>query len=149
LKTAPQFAAVMDASKARGTPQAGIWRSEHFVLHMAPLGVLLAGPNPAPKLSAQGLAPEAAKPNTIIGVVCPKRFAKRAVTRNTIKRQIYAVSSELQTQLPRACLVLRLHAAFSSAAFHSASSRLLKSAIRAELLDLLRKPGPLMPASQP
>ncbi len=86
---------------------------------------------------------------TMIGVVCPKRFAKRAVTRNTIKRQIYAVSSELQTQLPCACLVLRLHAAFSGEEFRSATSRPLKSAIRAELLDLLSRPGLRTSQAQP
>jgi ribonuclease P protein component len=75
----------------------------------------------------------------MIGVICPKRWAKRAVTRNTIKRQIYAVSSELESQLPAACLVLRLAAGFSREQFPSATSPALKKALRAELLALLGK----------
>lgn len=77
--------------------------------------------------------------STTVGVICPKRWAKRAVTRNTIKRQIYAVSSELQAQLPAACIVLRLASGFSSEQFTSATSTALKRALREELLGLLGK----------
>lgn len=126
LKTAEQFAAVLDASKQKAAQSAGVWRSAHFALHMAPLGSGSATPSSAP-----------VRPT--IGVICPKRWAKRAVTRNTIKRQIYAVSSELESQLPAACLVLRLASGFSRETFPSATSAALKAALRAELLSLLGK----------
>jgi ribonuclease P protein component len=129
LKTAEQFAAVLDASKQKATQLAGVWRSEHFALHLAPVEVLA---------SASGTS-GAASTRSVIGVICPKRWAKRAVTRNTIKRQIYAVSSELESQLPAACLVLRLASGFSRERFPSATSPALKAAVRAELLSLLSK----------
>jgi ribonuclease P protein component len=124
LKTAEQFAAVLDASKQK-SGGSGVWRSTHFVLHLAPTATLSPSPTGA------------ARP--IIGVICPKRWAKRAVTRNTIKRQIYAVTHELATELPAACLVLRLSAAFSREEFTSATSAKLKVALRQELLSLLGK----------
>jgi ribonuclease P protein component len=69
----------------------------------------------------------------------PKRWAKRAVTRNAIKRQIYAVSAQFASQLRPLGHVVRLRAGFDRKAFISASSDLLKSAVRAELLDLFTR----------
>lgn len=153
LKTAEQFAAVLDASKNKSAQPAGVWRSAHFVLHMAPLSALSAT-SAATHKKALNAALDAASEsaalqeprigqNTLscatVGVICPKRWAKRAVTRNTIKRQIYAVSSELQAQLPAACLVLRLAHGFSREQFISATSAALKSSVREELLGLLGK----------
>jgi ribonuclease P protein component len=129
LKTAEQFAAVLNASKLKSAQPAGVWRSEHFALHVAPLEVL---PNSAGK-SGTPIA------RSTIGVICPKRWAKRAVTRNTIKRQIYAVTSELESQLPIACVVLRLASGFSREMFPSATSPALKAALRTELLTLIGK----------
>ncbi len=117
---------MLDASKQKAVQPTGVWRSTHFALHMAPRSVLL---NVAASKS----------PVTMIGVICPKRWAKRAVTRNTIKRQIYAVSSELQSQLPDACFVLRLANTFSREHFPSATSAALKRAVREELISLFGK----------
>ena len=66
----------------------------------------------------------------------PKRWAKRAVTRNTIKRQIYNVSSEFEPALQIAAHVVRLRAGFDRAGFFSASSDALKLAVRKELVQL-------------
>ena len=66
----------------------------------------------------------------------PKRWAKRAVTRNTIKRQIYAVSAGFSPQDDQAAFVVRLRRDFSKQEFHSASSDLLKQTVRAELQSL-------------
>jgi ribonuclease P protein component len=67
----------------------------------------------------------------------PKRWARRAVTRNTIKRQIYAVACFVRARLPQAAHVVRLRAAFDRKQFVSASSDQLKQAVRAELLHCL------------
>lgn len=83
--------------------------------------------------------PEPMPSTAVLGVICPKRWAKRAVTRNTIKRQIYAVSHELAARLPRACIVLRLSKGFSREQFKSATSSALKVAVRSEIEDLLSK----------
>ncbi len=71
-----------------------------------------------------------------IGVVAPKRWARRAVTRNTIKRQVYAVSTACAHSLKQGHYVVRLKTEFSRAVFISATSDALKRAVRAELLVL-------------
>lgn len=68
----------------------------------------------------------------------PKRWAKRAVTRNAIKRQIYTVSAEFSHQYPQAAFVVRLRRGFDRTEFVSASSRQLKMAVRAEIQALLQ-----------
>lgn len=120
---------MLDASKQK-SEGSGIWRSPHFVLHMAPLASVATL---KPAVGSQ------AGPTTVIGVICPKRWAKRAVTRNTLKRQIYAVTREYHSQLPSACLVLRLAAGFSREEFTSATSPRLKRAARQEIQGLLSK----------
>lgn len=74
-----------------------------------------------------------------VGAMVPKRWAKRAVTRNAIKRQIYSVSTEIESALPVAAHVVRLRAAFDRAHFKSATSEALKSAVRAEIELLFSK----------
>lgn len=69
----------------------------------------------------------------------PKRWAKRAVTRNTIKRQIYSVSSEFKSVLPKAAHIVRLRASFDRAQFPSASSEFLKRTVRSEIVQLFDK----------
>jgi ribonuclease P protein component len=71
----------------------------------------------------------------------PKRWARRAVTRNAIKRQIYTVSAAVAESLPRAAHVVRLRAAFDRKQFVSASSDALKAAVRTELQQLLARAG--------
>lgn len=141
LKTAEQFAVVLDASRRKAPEaqkQSGVWRSAHFALHFAQS--LESGlPNVQPELATQ--PPKPVKPLTqaVVGVICPKRWAKRAVTRNTIKRQVYAVSSELKDQLPSGYFVVRLAASWSREQFKSATSAALKLAVRQELLTLFGK----------
>ena len=74
-----------------------------------------------------------------LGAMVPKRWAKRAVTRNTIKRQIYVVSSQFSLSLAPRAHVVRLRAAFDRKEFVSATSEVLKAAVRAELLDLVAR----------
>ena len=73
-----------------------------------------------------------------IGAVVPKRWARKAVTRNLIKRQIYAMSREEWTLLPDADRVIRLRKSFDSQRFVSASSIHLRLAVRTELHQLLQ-----------
>ena len=75
--------------------------------------------------------------DTWLGAMVPKRWAKRAVTRNAIKRQIYAVSAN-SPLLPQAHVV-RLRATFDRKQFVSASSDVLKVAVRDELLRLFKR----------
>jgi len=84
-------------------------------------------------------APEAApfvEGRLLLGALTPKRWAKRAVTRNLIKRQIYEVSALYAHELTPAAHVVRLRAEFDKKHFVSASSSLLKRAVRNELTQL-------------
>jgi len=132
LKTRAQFQAVMTA----GTT---VSRSAHFVLHRLSLDT-------AAPPAATPTGPESARPQALfavrdvwLGALVPKRWAKRAVTRNAIKRQIYNVSSDFQPSLPAAAHVVRLRAGFDRVQFVSASSALLKQAVRAELQQLFAR----------
>ena len=92
-------------------------------------------PGPAPD-EAQALF---ALDGVWIGAMVPKRWARRAVTRNTIKRQIYAVSSRFADRLPSAAHVVRLRTAFDRKQFISATSEQLKLAVRQELEQLFAR----------
>jgi ribonuclease P protein component len=85
--------------------------------------------------------------DTWLGVLIPKRWARRAVTRNTIRRQIYEVARLRASTLPEAGLVVRLRSEFSRKQFVSATSTALKQAVRQELVTLLGRlaPRPTVP----
>ena len=90
-------------------------RTAHFAMHRA-------------GLAAPGLVR--------IGAIVPKRLARRAVTRNAIKRQVFNVGTDFKSRLPVAAHVVRLRAGFDNRQFISASSDMLKSAVRHELQQL-------------
>ena len=71
-----------------------------------------------------------------MGAMVPKRWAKRAVTRNAIKRQIYNVSLQFEDDLLAAAYLVRLRAGFDPRMYASAASSALTLAVRRELLDL-------------
>jgi ribonuclease P protein component len=119
LKTRAQFQAVLAG--------ATVARTAHFALHRCALDA----PAGAEPLFDQQAA--------WVGAMVPKRWARRAVTRNAIKRQIYTVSAAAAESLPRAAHVVRLRAAFDRKQFVSASSDKLKAAVRAELQQLLER----------
>jgi len=119
-------------------------RTAHFALHRLALdaksaaaavtSIASSGPDSLP--SVQGSQALFAVPDVWLGAMVPKRWAKRAVTRNTIKRQIYAVADLFEARLPQAAHVVRLRATFDRKQFVSATSDPLKQAVRAELLQL-------------
>ena len=119
-------------------------RTAHFALHRLVLDansaaaavnpIASSGPDSLP--SVQGSQALFAVHDVWLGAMVPKRWAKRAVTRNTIKRQIYAVGASFEARLPQAAHVVRLRTAFDRKQFVSASSDQLKQAVRAELLQL-------------
>ena len=74
-----------------------------------------------------------------LGLVVPKRHAKRAVTRTLIKRQMRAVMQSHATQLSSGLWVLRLRAPFDRKAFISAASERLRCAVHDELTLLLQR----------
>jgi len=74
-----------------------------------------------------------------IGCVVPKRHARRAVTRNLIKRQIRAAALRVHAGLPEGMWLVRLRQPFAVPAFPSAASQALRQAVRTELDRLFQK----------
>ena len=74
-----------------------------------------------------------------IGCVVPKRHARRAVTRNLLKRQVRSAFQRLGDRLPAGLWLVRLRAPFAKADFVSARSVALALAARQELDGLLER----------
>ena len=126
LKTRPQFQAAL----AGGT----VSRTPHFSLHRLSLS---ESGNTADDLQFNAAQTPLFHPQAVwLGAMVPKRWARRAVTRNTIKRQIYAISEQFEVRLPCAAHVVRLRSGFDRKQFISATSTLLKQAVRLELVQL-------------
>lgn len=123
LQTRSQFQAVL----ANHT----IARTAHFAMHRTEINADTAA---------------LSEPQAVgLGAMVPKRWAKRAVTRNLIKRQIYNLGYDYETRLVNADHVVRLRATFDRKQFKSASSEQLKTAVRLELEQLFRKAVAPMP----
>ena len=71
-----------------------------------------------------------------LGLVVPKRHAKRAVTRTLVKRQIRNVAAACAPQLEPGLWVVRQRSPFDPKEFPSAASDALKDAARQELRAL-------------
>ena len=127
-------------------------RSEHFSVHHLP-GPPTASAKPSKlallsKLST-GDSPSCpppvddrpAKPvnGRWLGLVVPKRHAKRAVTRTLIKRQMRALMQQHAGHLRSGLWVLRLRAPFDRKVFVSAASGALRCAVHDELTLLLQR----------
>lgn len=131
LKTRAQFQTLL-----AGPPVA---RTAHFALHRLDWPVVATSAAPAAALFVP--------PGGVwLGAMVPKRWARRAVTRNAIRRQIHALGAgggEGSVTLAPGVHLVRLRAAFATSAFPSASSVALKRAVRGELLRLFaRATGP-------
>lgn len=119
-------------------------KSPHFVLHH-----LAAGPASAVWRPREAVVPEIstiAAPNSTssvdnieltdqwwLGLVVPKRHARRAVTRNLLKRQMRAQADGHQAQLAPGQWLIRLRAPFDPRQFPSAASAQFRKAARSEL----------------
>lgn len=74
-----------------------------------------------------------------LGCVIPKRHARRAVTRNLLRRQARALFELHAPGLRAGLWLLRLAAPFPAAVFGSARSEALSTAVRCELDGLLTR----------
>jgi ribonuclease P protein component len=73
------------------------------------------------------------------GAMVPKRHAKRAVTRNVLKRQMHQAFARHEPLLMPGLWLLRLKRGFATAEFKSARSARLADAARMELDALLQR----------
>lgn len=134
-------------------------RSAHFALHhlsatpapsawhaaqLRTAAAELSTGDAQPAHNAVDHYPPAAPEGCWVGIVVPKRHAKRAVTRALLKRQIRAAFAQA-TGMPPGMWVIRLRSPFDRQKFPSAASDALRAAARAELAQLLDKA--LKPAS--
>jgi ribonuclease P protein component len=99
-------------------------KTDHFVLHIKKTS------------DVRPISNQNTGPNLMVGTVLPKRLAKRAVTRNAIRRQIYIVANKYSIQHSNEIHVIRLSRPFDKTVFTSASSKELKRVVYEELLSL-------------
>ena len=123
LKTRAQFDAVLS-----GTVLA---RTHHFVLHGC-----RQTPTPAGERSEAEKSVFLPRQGACIGAMVPKRWARRAVTRNLVKRQIYSLAQDHLIGDQAWAYVVRLRQGFANKQFPSGSSLTLKLAVRDQLLAL-------------
>ncbi len=126
LKSRRQFQAALAGSTLSRTP--------HFALHAVALDAEPVDLTTRPLFDL---------PAVWLGAMVPKRWARRAVTRNALKRQIYAVCAHYHARLPVAAYVVRLRTGFDRVQFTSASSDALKLAARTELHQLMDRALPM------
>lgn len=136
-----------DFERVLGAPQRA--RSAHFALHHVtarPARRLFVGASAAAgdqlstRLPSDPTPPvDDLQPDAVwLGLVVPKRHARRAVTRTLLKRQIRAAMAAHARFLPAGLWVVRLRAPFDPRHFRSAASDALRAAARAELDRVVR-----------
>jgi len=130
LKQARDFERVLGKESAARTP--------HFAIHHVRSRPLR--PHLSTGTSAPGAAPvDDSSPEAVwLGLVIPKRHARRSVTRSLLKRQIRAAVNA-GGPLQHGLWVVRLRSGFDRSAFPSATSEPLARAARAELDALVAK----------
>jgi ribonuclease P protein component len=115
----------------------------HFALHVLPMQAL-ATAAPA-KLSTEAdhvgsQVVDNSGPTTavapLLGWVLPKRLARRAVTRQLLKRQVRSCAAAHEAQMHGRAWLLRQRSAFDLKQFPSAASVPLRLAVRGELQAL-------------
>ncbi len=130
-------------------------RTAHFALHY-----LLGRPTPAARavdkrdseelstgkvpladqpVDDSGVGTLSAGPRHWLGLVIPKRHARRSVTRSLLKRQIRVAARHAEPQLPEGLWVVRMRSAFDPHGFPSGASPALVGAARDELATLFRQ----------
>ena len=126
------------AVSASQAPQAN---ESHSLVELSTEGLVSKAPLVDDSLVA-GLNPPSLSSDIWLGLVVPKRHAKRSVTRQLLKRQMRAVVRDHQDSTPRlthGLWVLRLRAAFDVKQYPSAASTALAQEARQELVELLRR----------
>jgi ribonuclease P protein component len=110
-------------------------RKGHFALHY-----LAASPSATLTKHLVLNAPTVMPSGSIsvhLGLVVPKRYARRSVTRSLIKRKTRAIFEKSAGCLPGGMWVVRLAKPFHTAVFNSARSPALRQCLQIELEDLV------------
>ena len=139
LQNAQQFGAVMQQGQV-------VARSKHFVLHalrwhpMAATPGAEASSQQQQRIRSTAIFPAKHPAQAYSGAIVPKRWARRAVTRNLVQRQVrHAMRAHIPALPGGLAVVVRQRAAFDPQQFVSASSSMLRTAVRQELIELASK----------
>lgn len=127
LTGADRFTAAMNARPCA--------RSPHFFLHHVAVGQLSTDLSPIKDEPVEDCCVPGVRHR--LGMVVPKRHARRSVTRSLVKRQIREGVRRHVARLPVGDWVLRLRAPIDRSAFPSARSAALGQLLRDELDQLL------------
>jgi ribonuclease P protein component len=94
-----------------------------------------AATGPATAGAGEPAKPAARTTRLWLGLVVPKRHARRSVTRQLVRRQIRACFEVAADRLDTGLWIVRLRAPFDRQRFPSAASAALRAAVRSELTD--------------
>jgi ribonuclease P protein component len=119
-------------------------RTEHFMVHHLRKDELSTGTNPNPAELVDG-----APAPIWLGLVVPKRHARRSVTRNLMRRQIKACVERHRARLATGDWVVRLRKGFAVESFPSAASVALAGRVRDELEQLMARASRTQPVAAP
>ena len=108
---------------------ASIAKTPHFSLHVRPRAAAV----PQLPTDAAPDRTESVDNSPALMLVVPKRHAKRAVTRNLIKRQMRRAALAHGAPLNAGQVLIRLRGAFDVRQYPSAASAALREAVRLEL----------------
>jgi ribonuclease P protein component len=117
-------------------------RSAHFSVHhvsgspSGPHRARLQAPAEKLSTSSEPSCPESVDESPLrcwLGCILPKRHARRAVTRNSLERQIHAAAQRHESEMPCGLWLVRLHRPFAVGEYPSADSQALRTSARAEL----------------
>ena len=134
-RSAPVVPAIVEPQDSATTDHAPVTASLSTELSTAPDIVPPQGVDDSQDPDPSGLV-ETPTDERWLGLVVPKRHAKRAVTRTLVKRQIRHVAAACAPQLEPGLWVVRQRSPFDPKQFPSAASDALKEAARAELRAL-------------
>jgi ribonuclease P protein component len=128
LSTRVQFQAVLAGQI--------VARTGHFALYRRQHGA--AAPTKPSVVHGDPLVDPFPERGVWLGAMAPKRWARRAVTRNLIRRQIHHMSASQAHLFANAAHVVRLRSSFDARKFTSAASDALRKAVADELTILFR-----------
>jgi ribonuclease P protein component len=117
-------------------------RTEHFMAHHLRSVELSTGADQG----LPGLVDDASVP-LWVGLVVPKRHARRSVTRNLMRRQIRACVERHRARLSPGDWVVRLRKGFAVEQFPSAASTALARHVHDELEQLMVRASRTQPAA--
>ncbi|HEU0305864.1 MAG TPA: ribonuclease P protein component [Lysobacter sp.] len=118
-------------------------KTDHFVLHWRAAAAVvreLSTENAPSRNDSVDIKPTPDQPG--LASVVPKRHARRAATRNLIKRQVRELWRRQPPMLRTGQALVRLRAPFDVSVFPSAASPELRAAVRADLEALIARWAP-------